>query len=500
MTCDTTTRRIDRFYGYSKALNYMHIPISFSDHCMSPGILVNGNSQAKWGPGAWKLNSNLINDSNIRIVDNLWKTFQGLDRKQGDILTWWDKMKERIKRFYTVKGIMNSKATKYDIEKKTTEIQNIMRNFNNEDLENFERYRILKQEIHEYEKMKVNQFRIQHKIEKINEEMEIPDKSFFNKHLDTKQKSQMTMIKSDDDVLIKDPNAILNRIHEYYSNIWNDNVEVTNRNKEDYLESIEIINHNNFDEDGNDDRLDHIITKVELNRAQKSQVKKEKSPGPDGLTYEFYDNHWDTVNDDLLTVLNTAYVEERLPDSMYESYIKLIPKQGDLTNLKNWRPIALLNNDYKILAKVIYNKIINFFNNRTSPNQKAVFPKRNIMDIHFNTSSVISYIKQKKLEAAILKIDLEKAFDNVNHDFMFKVLKKFELPDSLIKWIEIIYKKPTCQILVNGAFTSIIEILKGVRQGCPLSMLLFGLIIDILIKKVTANCQIKGIPFGKMTS
>ena len=66
------------------------------------------------------------------------------------------------------------------------------------------------------------------------------------------------------------------------------------------------------------------------------------------------------------------------------------------------------------------------------------------------------------MEGALLKIDLEKAFDNVNHNFIFKMLHKLKLPEAMIKWVKILYKSPHCRILINGAFTDIVHILNGI--------------------------------------
>ena len=229
-------------------------------------------------------------------------------------------------------------------------------------------------------------------------------------------------------------------------------------------------------------------------------MKKDGSPGLDGFTYEFYDANWDTVSEDLLQTYNNAYIQKRLPSSMNAAVVKLTPKTGDLTDVKNWRPISLLNVDYKILARAIYNKIIHSLSGKASQNQKAIFPGRNIMEILLNTESAIQFAKERRnFNAAILKIDLQKAFDNVQHNFMFKMLKKFQVPDPLIQWIKILYQNPTSTISVNGALTPSILIKKGIRQGCPLSMLLFGLVLEALIQKIDKNDGIKGIDFGKET-
>ena len=490
-------RRIDRFYGNQKVLNYSHLPVGFSDHIFSPGILLNQSGCIKWGPGTWKINNTLFNENNLKTVDNMWKNFKLYDNGNGtDCLMSWDKMKQRVKKFYIIKGIQHSKELKVNRSRKEKEIQDMVNNLNPDQLESSERYRQLKVEILEYEKIKYQQFRLHNRLTDIENEKELPEKSFFAKCRENSKTSVLTTIKANDDdgTLLSEPNKIVNAIHQFYTNLWSNKSHISEESQDQYLDNIEVNQPELEDDDGT---INPLIVMKELDDGLKSQYKVGKSPGTDGFTYEFYLKHWSIVKDDMLKVLNKSYEQGTLPQSMYESNVKLIPKKGDLTDIKNWRPVSLLNCDYKILSRILYEKIVNFLNLRTNMEQKAIFPGRNIFNIHLNTQSLISYIREKKLEAVILKIDLEKAFDNVNHSFMFKMLNKLHLPPSMIKWIKILYKNPSCQILINGALTPIINILNGIRQGCPLSMLLFGIVLEALIQKIKKNNSINGITFGR---
>ena len=145
----------------------------------------------------------------------------------------------------------------------------------------------------------------------------------------------------------------------------------------------------------------------ELDNARKLQSKPGRSPGLDGLTYEWYDKHWHIIKYDYLEVLNKSYELNELPNSMYDAIAKLIPKKGNLLDLENWRAISLLNIHYKILSRVLYEKVVGFLNDQTSKIQKGIFPGRNIYNIQLNSQSLIDYVKENNLEAAILKIDLE---------------------------------------------------------------------------------------------
>ena len=119
ITCSTTTRRIDRLHCNFKVNNYDHIPISFSDHILSPTLTINGSTQIKWGEGSWKLNVNLIDVHTVETIKGMWSSFK-MFNDQTDIKVFWDKMKNMLKKYYIIKGKQKSKNNKNDLQKKRT--------------------------------------------------------------------------------------------------------------------------------------------------------------------------------------------------------------------------------------------------------------------------------------------------------------------------------------------------------------------------------------------
>ena len=498
ITCSTTTRRIDRLHCNFKVNNYDHIPISFSDHILSPTLTINGSTQIKWGEGSWKLNVNLIDVHTVETIKGMWSSFK-MFNDQTDIKVFWDKMKNMLKKYYIIKGKQKSKNNKNDLQKKEQEINNLIENLTAEQLQDSTRYRDLKVQIMEYEKMKVRCFQIHNRVKNIQNEMEYPSKSFYSKLTKEKEKSQISVIKNNKGKLETEPEKIIDVIYKFYKDLWQNENMIDEQVQNNYLENIGVI-----EQDKNYEQNQYtspFFDMEDLEEALQQQFKKGNSPGSDGFSYEFYKGNWETIKDDLLQTYNSSYISQNLPKSMNETIVKLIPKKGDLSDVKNWRPISMLNVDYKLLSRMIYNKTVKILNKRTSLNQKAIFPGRQLVDVHLNTASVIQYSKEhRNTNLAIAKFDLEKAFDNVNHRFMFKMLAKLKLPTPLIKWIQILYKKPTCKILVNGAFSQIINIRKGLRQGCPLSMLLFGIVLEALIQKIEKNEMIQGVSLGPSTT
>ena len=153
------TRRIDRIYSNSKVLDYTHIPIphTFSDHCFSPGVMFHGSKFVKWGPGSWKVNSTLFTTNNIKTVNHMWSTFRAFDGNDN-ILVWWDSMKYRLKKFYSIKGMIESKRKRLNLNKKEKEIQEMVNYLNPEQLDNSERYRQLNKRSWNMKSLKFNNF------------------------------------------------------------------------------------------------------------------------------------------------------------------------------------------------------------------------------------------------------------------------------------------------------------------------------------------------------
>ena len=187
-----------------------------------------------------------------------------------------------------------------------------------------------------------------------------------------------------------------------------------------------------------------------------------------------------------------------MPKSMREAIIKLLYKKNDHKNIKNWRPIFLLNTDYKILSKIIVNRLIPIFENYILPQQCTGLPGRRIENIHYNIQALLEMANQKNENLVIMSIDFEKAFDKISHQFIFKIMEKLRLGKTIIEFIKLLYNDIFSKIEINGALTKKIIIKRGIRQGCPLSMLLFIICTDILTQNIIKNEKIKGITFQKI--
>ena len=97
----------------------------------------------------------------------------------------------------------------------------------------------------------------------------------------------------------------------------------------------------------------------------------------------------------------------------------------------------------------------------------------------------------------IISIDAEKAFDKIQHRFMIKTLQKVGIEGTFLKIIQAIYDKPTANIVLNGEKLKAFPLRSGTRQGCPLSPLLFNIVLEVLATATREEKEIKGIKIGK---
>ena len=229
-----------------------------------------------------------------------------------------------------------------------------------------------------------------------------------------------------------------------------------------------------------------------------AELNNNKSPGSDGFTTEFYKFFWPNIKQHVFDSFQYSFNSGILSNNQREAIISLIPKPNkDLRFLKNWRPISLLNTDYKILTKLLANRLQKVIPNIVSEDQSGYIKNRYIGENIRTVLDVIEYTSLKTDPGILLFLDFEKAFDTVSWDFLLKTLDYFNFGENFKKWISIIYNQPIATILNNGHSTNFFPISRGIRQGCPISALLFILTVEVLSINIKTNKDIQGISINK---
>ena len=153
--------------------------------------------------------------------------------------------------------------------------------------------------------------------------------------------------------------------------------------------------------DGERADMDRELSLDELTTAVQ-QLAKGRAPGIDGLSIDFYQHFWSTLGPDLHQVLMDCFKRGELPASCRGAVVSLLPKKGDLAFLKNWRPVALLCTDYKILSRVLSNRLRQYIGLLVHMDLSYCVPGQKIMDNLFLVRDVIDIFKLFNLNVGIL--------------------------------------------------------------------------------------------------
>ena len=161
--------------------------------------------------------------------------------------------------------------------------------------------------------------------------------------------------------------------------------------------------------------------------------------------------------------------------------------------IKNWRPISLLNVDVKIASKAIAKRLETLLPLIIHENQCAYVKGRSIFDCTRIIDDIMFYTKENKLSGLLLAIDFEKAFDSLDWTFLNKALSAFNFGQSFIKWVNTFYSNIQSCVMNNGFSSVHFDVMRGVRQGDPLSPYLFIIALETLAIYVRGSDEIKGI-------
>ncbi|XP_071713248.1 uncharacterized protein [Rutidosis leptorrhynchoides] len=225
-----------------------------------------------------------------------------------------------------------------------------------------------------------------------------------------------------------------------------------------------------------------------------------KAPGPDGFNMRFFKKNWEPIKVELVEAVEWFWKMAEFSKGCNASFVSLIPKKSCPMGLGDFRPISLTGSYYKIIAKMLSNRLRKVVPYLVGPEQSAFLRGRFILYGALIINESLDYLKAKKQKSFVFKVDFEKAFDCIDWDFLMEVMKSMGFRNKWRDWILTCMKLASISVLVNGSPTNEFSLGRGFRQGDPLSPFLFILapeVLNIMTKSATESDCFKGVEIGK---
>ena len=446
------------------------------------------------GPGYWKLNCSLLKDkeyvTTVKQVINECETLY--EETDIDEVLFWETLKMNIR----------SATIQYSCKKKKLRIKRELEL--EECIKQLESRELLDEETEELEKCKQELSQIiDNKIEgdiirsraRTYEENEKSSKYFLSleKH-NQEQKTISLLTDSEGNILCKQE-EIRKEIELFYTELYKRKVNTCMcdaTTKDVFFDSVEVCLTQEESE-----TCEGYISKCELLKALK-ETSNNKSPGIDGIPTDFYKVFWNDIAGHLLAAVNKTYDNGELSVNHRRGIISIIPKKNkDPLYIKNWRPITLLCADYKLISKVIANRIKDYLPKLINCDQTGFVKGRYIGQNIDLLLQIIEYSEDRQVPGIVLGVDYAKAYDQLSWTFIEDVLKQYKFGNMLITWVKLFFNNISATVNVNGWFSQPIEIQQGVKQGDPSSPYIFILCAEVFAEYIRKSNEIKGICIGK---
>ncbi|WMV38581.1 hypothetical protein MTR67_031966 [Solanum verrucosum] len=227
----------------------------------------------------------------------------------------------------------------------------------------------------------------------------------------------------------------------------------------------------------------------------------DKALGPDDFTMCFFKECWEIIKDDVMQTIHNFHQNEVFERSLNATFVALIPKKHGAEELKDFRPISLIGGMYKIIAKLITDRMKTVMGRLINEHQMAFLKDRQIMDASLLSNELVDSRVKQKIPGILCKLDIEKTYDHVNWNYLFKVLSDMGFGRKWVNWIKFCVSTVKFSIIINGSPEGFFQSQRGLRQGDPMSPFLFLLAMEglnYMVRKANELGWIRG--FGAYTN
>ena len=327
------------------------------------------------------------------------------------------------------------------------------------------------------------------------EDDEKPSQYFCNLETHNCFNKIIPKIEKEDGSFINNQDEILTEVQRFYQNLYSSrDTELLDTDINIELEGLSVPKLNDHESIS----MEGLLTFEQATNSLKS-MSNNRSPGTDGFGADFFKVFWQQIGHFVVRSINHGFNNDELSITQKQGVITCIPKDNKSRyQVKNYRPISLLNCTYKIASGAIANRIKTVLDKLINKDQTGFLAGRYVGENTRILYDIMHYAEEHNLSGLLLLVDFEKAFDSLSWNFINNVMNYFGFGQSIIRWIHVLYKNAMLAVTQGGNMSSFFNIGRGCRQGDPLSPYLFILCSEILAIKIRNNMNIKGIKINNI--
>ena len=301
--------------------------------------------------------------------------------------------------------------------------------------------------------------------------------------------ADITSIRSEDGHMLTEPSEVNASFRNFYADLYSSEVSHDKDSCNKFLSSIQLPKMT----DNGSQSLNAPITLNEL-KAAVDDMHKGKSPGLDGIPPEFYTTFWYSLGPLFFDMIQASLERGAFSRDVNVAIISLLLKKDkDPSECANYRPLSLINADIKIYAKFLARRLQPFMTKLINCDQTGFIRSRQPADNVRRLIHIIHGASSLQLPSAVFSLDAMKAFDRLEWRFLWSVLEFLEVGPHFLHMIKVLYTNPTAMVLTGRTCSSLFNIARGSRQGCPLSPLLFALSLEPLAQSIRMSKAITPI-------
>lgn len=461
-----------------------------SDHALVTVSL--GRAEINRGPGLWRLDTSLLKlsdyTSSMSNFLSEWSPPQELTNPNSI----WEWLKFEIQTFTTKFTKQRHSEEKQRISDLNKELEQLYNNMDAGKGDESMAIDSVRRELREIEEARARKiiFRAKSNWALYGER---PSKYFLNLEKRKNKANTLHSLITNNGTVLTKSEEILNEGRTFYSELYQDEEDflLPMTEVQEQIAQLEIPRLSELDRDS----MDAPFSEDELKKAL-GHLNTGKTPGSDGLPPEFFSMFWQFLAPYYCASLDHSIQMGSMSVSQRRGLITLVPKKGeDRRYISNWRPITLLNTDYKIYTKALALRLGRVMDLLVHENQTGFMRGRLIGDSVRAAEDSMEIIKDRFQDGMLVALDFKKAFDSVRWSLIFQALEAFNFGESFIEYVKILFINIQSSLYNAGRTSSPFSPRRGIRQGCCVSPFLFLLVVELLAILVRANPQIKGLDF-----